>query len=306
MKQISVVISARNEEDKLDRCLASVAWADEVIVVDNESTDASVSIAKRHNATVYQRQNNLMLNVNKNFGFEKAQGRWILSLDADEEVTPELAKEIQKKTKNSELRTQNSNIVGYWMPRKNIIFGKWIQHGLWWPDKQLRLFQHGKGRFPCAHVHEYLEVDGPTGELQVPYVHHNYETISQFIRKMDTIYTESEVQKLVRTKYQLVWFDAIRFPVSDFVKVFFAQEGYKDGLHGLVLAMLQACYSFVVFAKLWERKKFQQENISLNMLSSEIKRNTHDIRYWMFTAHIRNAPSMLKKVWWKALRRYAS
>ncbi|MBI5620106.1 glycosyltransferase family 2 protein [Candidatus Gottesmanbacteria bacterium] len=304
MKRISVVISARNEEGKLNRCLSSVAWADEVIVVDNESTDESVSIARRHNATVYPRQNNLMLNVNKNFGFEKAQGNWILSLDADEEVTPELVKEIQRQIQNPKSKIQN--IVGYWIPRKNIIFGKWMQHGLWWPDKQLRLFKRGKGRFPCVHVHEYLEVDGRTDELREPYIHYNYETISQFIRKMDTIYTESEVQKLMTTNYQLAWYDALRFPVSDFVKVFFAQVGFKDGLHGLVLAMLQGFYSFIVFAKLWERRKFQEQQVSLESLTEEMNRNVHDIRYWMFTAHMRNSPSMLKKVWWKVFRRYAS
>lgn len=297
MKQISVVVSARNEEGKLDRCLRSVAWAGEVIVVDNESTDESASIARRHNAIVYPRKNNLMLNVNKNFGFEKAKGSWILSLDADEEVTPELAKEIKEAI--------SLDVVGYWIPRKNIIFGKWIKHGLWWPDKQLRLFKRGKGRFPCIHVHEYLEVDGPTKELSEPYVHYNYETVSQFIHKMDTIYTESEVQKLIRTNYQFAWYDALRFPVSDFVKVFFAQEGYKDGLHGLILAMLQAFYSFIVFAKLWERKKFPDVPVPLPAVADEWKRNAHDIRYWMLTANIKQSSSGLKRIWFKLLRRYA-
>ena len=294
--KISVVISARNEESKLGRCLASVAWVDEIIVIDNSSTDETATIAREHKAKVFRRPNNLMLNVNKNYGFGKSSGDWIFSLDADEEVTPELTKEIKEVVR--------SDIMGYWISRKNIIFGKWVAHGLWWPDKQLRLFQRGKGRFPCVHVHEYLEVDGPTGELQEPYIHHNYETISQFIRKMDTIYTESEVQKLVRTKYQFAWFDAIRFPVSDFVKVFFAQEGYKDGLHGLVLALLQAFYSFIVFAKLWEQKKFEQQELSLEDIQQELQKNHKDIQYWLLTSRIKEARSIVEKLRLKLIRRY--
>lgn len=295
--KLSVVISAWNEEDKLGRCLKSVAWADERIVVDNSSTDGTAEVAKTHGATIFWRPNNPMLNVNKNFGFTKATGDWILNLDADEEVTPQLAKEIKTAV--------SKDVVGYWIPRKNIIFGRWIEHGLWWPDKQLRLFQAGRGRFPCRHVHEYLEVEGPTGELYEPYVHYNYETVSQFIRKMDTIYSESEVQKLVRTNYQLSWYDAIRFPVSDFVKIFFAQEGYKDGLHGLVLAALQAFYSFVVFAKLWEQKKFEQQEVSLEGLQKELNKNHAEMQYWMLSSRIKVARSVFEMLRLKLLRRYA-
>ena len=297
---ISVVISARNEESKLGRCLASVAWADEVVVIDNSSTDGTARIAREFGAKVFRRPNNLMLNVNKNFGFEKASGDWIFSLDADEEVTKDLAKEIQERVMSKE----QSDSSGYWIPRKNIIFGKWITHGLWWPDKQLRIFRRSKGRFPCVHVHEYLEVDGSTKELTEPYVHYNYETISQFIRKMDTIYSESEVQKLIRTNYQWTWHDAIRFPVSDFVKVFFAQEGYKDGLHGLMLAMLQAFYSFVVFAKLWEQSKFEQKELTVGGIDGELQRNHREIRYWVLSEQIKETRSIIEKIRLKLLRRY--
>ncbi|KKS90501.1 MAG: glucosyl-transferase [Candidatus Gottesmanbacteria bacterium GW2011_GWA2_47_9] len=298
--KISVVISARNEESKLGRCLASVAWADEVVVIDNSSTDGTARIAREFGAKVFRRPNNLMLNVNKNFGFEKASGDWIFSLDADEEVTKDLAKEIQERVMSKE----QSDSSGYWIPRKNIIFGKWITHGLWWPDKQLRIFRRSKGRFPCVHVHEYLEVDGSTKELTEPYVHYNYETISQFIRKMDTIYSESEVQKLIRTNYQWTWHDAIRFPVSDFVKVFFAQEGYKDGLHGLMLAMLQAFYSFVVFAKLWEQSKFEQKELTVGGIDGELQRNHREIRYWVLSEQIKETRSIIEKIRLKLLRRY--
>ncbi|MBI5449527.1 glycosyltransferase family 2 protein [Candidatus Gottesmanbacteria bacterium] len=299
METISVVISAWNEEAKIKRCLESVHWADEIIVVDNCSTDATARVAKRNKAKVFSRPNDPMLNVNKNFGFDQATGDWILSLDADEIIPAPLATEIKD-------CVGHTTCVGFWIARKNILFGKWIRHGLWWPDKQLRLFRRGKGRFPCVHVHEYLEVDGISGLLQEPYIHHNYENISQFIRKMDTLYTESEVLKLLRTNYQLEWYDALRFPLSDFVKVYFAQSGYKDGLHGLILALLQSFYSFVVFAKVWEKKRCADLEISLDQVSAEFLNNKRDIFYWLLTAKIKESRFIGKKLMLKLRRWYAN
>lgn len=300
MKSLSVIVSVWNEERKIARLLSSVSWANEIIVVDNSSTDATVSIAKKFTSKIFVRPNHPMLNLNKNYGFTKATSDWVLSLDGDEEIPPALASEIQQ------VIAQKSDIVGYWLPRKNIIFGKWIRHGLWWPDKQLRLFRRDRGEFPCKHVHEYLEADGPTGQLQEPYIHYNYETVSQFIRKMESLYTESEVEKLLSTNYQLTWTDAIRFPTSDFVKVYFAQEGYKDGLHGLILALLQGFYAFIVFAKFWERQSFPERDITLNTASREMYRAAKEIEYWRLSALIKHTPSRFKQFWFKLRRRYVA
>jgi len=297
MATLSVIISAWNEEAKIKRCLASVSWVDEIIFVDNSSTDQTPRIAKQFTSKVFKRPNNPMLNVNKNFGFSKATSDWILSLDADEEITKELAQEIRSAT-----NAQNE-LFGYWIPRKNILFGKWIMHGLWWPDKQLRLFKRNKGKFPGIHVHEYLSVDGPTGELDEPYIHYNYETISQFIKKMDTIYTESEVQKHISANYQLFWYDALRFPISDFVKIYFAQQGYKDGLHGLVLSILQSFYSFIVFAKLWEKNKFNQIDIPLSSVTKEFRRAEKEVDYWIISAEEKETPSKTMRLLLKIKRR---
>lgn len=294
---ISVVISAWNEERNIRRCLSSVTWADELIIIDNSSTDGTEQIAKEFTSKIWKQPNNLMLNVSKNFGFDKAKGDWIISLDADEEIPALLKKEIQKVS-------ASRDIAGFWFPRKNIIFGKWITHGLWWPDRQLRMFRNGLGRFPEKHVHEYLEVQGKTENLNEPFVHYNYETISQFIRKMDTIYTESEVQKLISASYQISWRDAFRFPFSDFLKIYFAQEGYKDGLHGLVLAMLQAFYSFVVFAKLWERQKFSDIGITTDMIADEAGHAAKEFSYWNLTTQIKETRNPLRILWLKLVRRF--
>lgn len=298
MAKISVVISAYNEEKKLARTLKSLGFADEIIVVDNSSTDKTATIAREFHAKVLKRPNNPMLNINKNFGFTQASCDWILNLDADEEIPTDLAREIKFAI------SKKSDISGYWIPRKNIIFGKWIEHGLWWPDKQLRLFRRDQGKFPGKHVHEYLEVQGKTSDLAHPFVHYNYETVSQFIQKMDTIYTENEVQQLVSSRYQVSWYDAIRFPASDFIKVYFAQECYKDGLHGLVISILQAFYSFVVFAKLWEQHHFAERTVTLDSVGRELKRSQKELAYWTLTSEMKDSTSWVSTLWIKILRRF--
>lgn len=299
METISVVLSVRNEEMKFARTLEALQWADEIIVIDNESTDQTAAIARKYGATVYKVKNTLMLNTNKNFGFTRARSDWILSLDGDEVIPDELKREIKDKISNPEMS-------GYWIPRKNIIFGKWIQHGLWWPDKQLRLFRRGKGKFPCKHIHEYITVDGPTNDLIMPMVHFNYESVSQFIRKMDEIYSKNEAKNHIASGYHVVWFDAIRFPMSDFVKTYFAQGGYKDGLHGLVLSMLQAFYAFIVFVKLWEHEKFKEHELSVQDFEKEFIRVCSENRYWLLSVKIDQTQNAIKKFWYRIFRKYAT
>lgn len=300
--KLSVVISAYNEEQTLARCLQSVAFADEIIVVDNESTDKTVEIAKRHKATVYSQPNRLMLNTNKNYGFAKAHGKWILNLDADEEVPEDLAAEIR-----SVINVPNPKYPGYWIKRKNIIFGAWIQHGIWWPDRQLRLFIGNSGKFPCENIHEYVQIDGGNvGELAHPYNHYNYTSVSQYLRTLDRC-TTSEAQVLRDTGYRLHWSDAIKFPLSDFLKIYFAQKGYLDGLHGLVLALFQAFYSFVTFAKAWENRGFTvNDAVTLSSVNTEIIRSIGELRFWIHQTDIAEtknpANRIWKKVWGKLIR----
>lgn len=294
---ISIVISTYNRAGSLSRTLASVKkFAREIIVIDNSSTDNTVEIAQQSGAKIFTRPNNLMLNVNKNYGFTKATGDWIFCLDDDEVVPPELVDEIKRITKESDVN-------GYWLPRKNIIFGRWIRHGIWWPDRQLRLFRKGTGTYPEKHVHEYLEVTGSTGTLENAYIHYNYDTLSQYLDKMQRIYTESEVEKYVSAGYRISWRDAIRFPASDFMKLYFAQNGYKDGLHGLVLAMLQAFYSFIIFVKLWEREKFREIEVSPQNALDEVEKTGKEMSYWILTTKIRRETNPIFKLWQLMLRK---
>ncbi len=298
MKQtLSVVISAYNEELALGRCLTSVSFADEIIVVDNTSLDQTIKVAKKFTQHIFSRPNQLMLNVNKNYGFAKAKSDWILNLDADEQVTPELAKEIIEKINS------RSSEDGFWIKRKNFSFGKWIQHGLWWPDKQVRLFRRGKGLFPCVHIHEYIKIDGLVGELKEPYLHYNYESVHQYLTKIDRAST-SEAISLQDMKYQLSWYDAFRFPFSDFLKVYFAQKGFKDGLHGLVLALFQAFYSFCVFAKAWEMQKFPQRDVGPKAIEEEMQLRAKEARYWILTMMIEETKNVFTQIIRKVQRKF--
>ena len=299
---LSVVISAFNEEKRIARCLESVEFADEIIFVNNSSTDTTVRIAKKHTKHIFTKENNFMLNVNKNFGFTKATGDWILCLDADERITPELAEEIKSK-----ISVDESIVNGYWIPRKNIIFGKWIQNSIWWPDYQLRLFKKGEGKFPEKHVHEMMHVHGKLEKLENPMIHENYSSISQYLYKLDKIYTENEVKNFLEQGKKITWIDALRFPINDFLKTFFAQKGYKDGLHGLVLSMLQAFYSEVVFAKIWEKQGFKEYNTHsfISDIYAESKEIGKELHYWFLTSLIHEAKSSVKKIIYKVKRKIA-
>ncbi len=284
--KLSVVISAYNEEKNIERVLSSVKFADEIIVVDNESSDKTAQIAEKMGAKVLSQPNKNMLNINKNFGFGKATGEWILNLDADEEITQELKEEIL-------LKINDGKVNGFWIPRKNIIFGKWIRHSLWSPDYQLRLFKRGEGKFPCVHVHEPMTVNGETAHVQNPMVHYNYQTISQYLYKLDKLYTENEAEQFTKSGKKLKWTDVINWPMEDFLKTFFLQKGYKDGLHGLVLSLLQAIYQVVIFTKIWEKNQYKIEEPS-DMLPSYLafsKKAAMRLRYWQYQSLITESSS---------------
>lgn len=298
--KISAVISAFNEESKIKDCLESVKWADEIVFIDSGSTDKTSEIAKKYTSKIYKRPNNLMLNVNKNYGFSKVGGDWILCLDADERVTPSLRDEIKDQISN----TKNNEIDGYWVPRQNIIFGKWMQHAGWYPDNQLRLLRRGAGKFPEQHVHEMIQVEGETAYLKNPLIHYNFDTISQFFHKHLDIYAPNEAQQLLKNGYQFKWQDAIRMPVREFLSRFFAREGYKDGFHGFVLSLFMAFYHLIIFGYLWEKEKFI--DIEKNILSNtkeEFSRAHNEISFWYNKELLKTTHNPLKKIYYRIVER---
>lgn len=289
MMKISVVISAYNEEKMIQGCLESVSWADEIVVVDNSSTDDTAKIAKKYTDKLFSQPNNLMLNVNKNYGFSKATNDWILSIDADERVTDELKEEIKGVIEKDE-------IAGYWIPRMNIIFGKWIEHTGWYPDYQLRLFRKDRGKFAEMHVHEVLKLHGKTEQLKGHIQHYNYDSVDQFFQKMLLIYSHSEAENLLKDGYNFSWKDAIFMPFREFFNRYFAYKGYRDGLHGLILSLLMSVYHLVVFLRIWEKQKFKKIDVNLTEFTSEVGTYKNTWSYWVKQAKIDLANNGITKL----------
>jgi glycosyltransferase involved in cell wall biosynthesis len=279
MSKVSAVISAFNEEKNIERCLKSLSFADEIVVVDNSSLDKTAEVAKKYTSKIFTQKNNpAEIDLQKNFGFEKATNEWILSIDADEEVSSALAEEIRQL-----VSSKSSMVNGYWIPRKNFMFGKWIKENTgWYPDYQLRLFRKGKGKYESKAVHKDLFIEGETGKLQGHIIHHNYDSIEQYIKKI-LIYAPNEAEEYLRGDYKFSHFDAIRFPLNDFMAWFFARKGYKDGFHGLMLSLLMAFYHFMIFAYLWEKQGFKEYDKEdfLKDTEKEFKRAGQEVLYWI-------------------------
>lgn len=301
---LSVVITAYNEEKNIGFCLDSVKWADEIIFVDNLSTDKTVEKARKYTKKIFSQKNDpAKIDLLKNLGIEKASGDWVLILDADEVVSNELAHEIKSLLKSS--AAHSDEIMGYFIPRKNYIFGKWIQHTGWYPDLQLRLFKKGHGRFEEQHVHEPLRVDGELGELHEHIVHQNYQTVNQFLYRGLIVYAPNEAENLLKKGYVFDYKDLIRFPLKEFLSRYFAREGYKDGFYGLMLSFLMACYHFAIFAYLWEKSKFiEPQDDTLKGIGQEITKSTKDVLYWLHNKKLEEEKNILKKVGYKLKNKF--
>lgn len=299
MATLSVVVSVYNGEKYLENCLLSVnEIADEIIVVDHESTDKSLAIAKKFTKRVFSQKNNPNdIDRQKNYGFEKATKEWILSLDADEKLTLESAQEIKR------VLSSDSIYTAYRIPRKNIIFDKWIQHTGWYPDYQLRLFVKGKGKYVSKHVHEELELDGSVSTLMSPLEHEAYQSIYQFLHRGLTVYALNEAESLRDKGYKFSFSDCIKFPLKEFLSRFFARSGYKDGFHGLMLSLLMASYHLAVFAYLWEYEKFPETNNASSLLLKEIENAGKELTYWSDSMHIEQTKNPAKKILLRAKRK---
>jgi len=248
MKMLTVTIITLNEEKDLPRCLGSIKEiADEIIVVDCDSTDGTVDIARRFGAKVYFRKFDNYTNQ-KNFAASKAKGDWILSIDADETVSPELANEIQ-----SRVTDHGSLITAYSIPRKNIIFGKFIKYTRWQPelDRHIWLWRKGKGKW-VGDVHEEVVVEGEVGRLEGAKIHHQYETVSEFLDMMNR-YSGLDAEQSVKNGEKFSYLQLFFQPIYNFLVRYFYRLGFLDGWRGFVLSYLMTVYHFELWIKVWEK-----------------------------------------------------
>ncbi len=239
---LSVTIITLNEERNLRDCLESVRFADEIIVVDSGSRDLTLSIAKEFKAQVFQEPWKGFAGQ-KNSAQDKAQGPWILNIDADERVTEDLRLEIQK------VLQEDSPVAGFRVPRKNFFCGQWIRHGGWYPNYQLRLYRKEAGRFAPREVHEQVEVKGPVGTLISPLDHYTYHSISDYIKRMDR-YSELSARQYLREGRQVSWPEILFRSWFTFIQMWVLKGGLLDGANGLILAALYSQYTFIKYSKL--------------------------------------------------------
>ena len=247
--QLSVAIATYNEQKKLGACLASVSsWADEIVLVDGGSTDETLAIAKEYKARIIKTDNPPIFHINKQKALDACRGEWILQLDADEVVSPELAKEIHNITHHaSRPPAGRAGIThhAYYIPRKNFFCKHWLRKGGQYPDPLIRLVRRGKAHFPCRSVHEQIAVDGPVGYLTNPLLHYAYESVDEYWGKANTYIdlTVREMRERDTPKNFFVWFtyNAIK-PSVTFFLIFFRHKGFLDGYWGFLFALFSALH----------------------------------------------------------------
>jgi glycosyltransferase involved in cell wall biosynthesis len=247
--RLSVAVITLDEEQRLRACLESVAWADEIVVVDAESRDKTAQIAREFTERVVVRPWP-GFTAQKNFALEQATGDWVLSLDADEEVSPELRDEIQRLL----AQPQPPPCDGYAVPRKNIFWGRWIRHGGLYPDWQMRLFRRGRGRFVDRAVHESVQVEGPVARLRGALLHRSYRDVSDFLDRADR-YSTLAADEWLRSGLPVRAADLILRPLGRFFGMYVLRLGVLDGWRGLLLATLYAYYVGMRSAKVLERAR---------------------------------------------------
>jgi glycosyltransferase involved in cell wall biosynthesis len=245
--RLSVAVVTRNEEERLRACLESVAWADEIVVVDAESEDKTVTIAREFTDHVVVRPWPGYA-AQKNTALDLATGDWIVSLDADEVVSPELSAEIRR------VIAANGPADGYAVPRRNIFWGRWVRHGGLYPDWQVRLFRRGRGRFVARAVHESVSVDGRVERLAGHLEHRSYRDVSDFLARADRYATLAAEEAVAQGRGARVG-DLVLRPLGRFVAMYVARRGFLDGWRGFLLATLYAYYVLIRSAKIWERTK---------------------------------------------------
>jgi glycosyltransferase involved in cell wall biosynthesis len=242
VEKISVIMIVNNEEQILEEALKSVSWADEIIVVDSESTDLTVTIAKRftnkifvHSWEGFARQ--------KTYALSLASNEWVLNIDADERISENLKNEI------AGLDFSSTN--GFKIPRENYFLKKHITSCGWNNDYQLRLFRKSIAKVTDKLVHEGFEVNGPVVKLNSNLIHLTFSSVEKTISKINK-YSSLEAEEKFRYKRSVKGYTIIIHGLSAFLRDFFSLKGYKDGVHGLVIALISGITTLLVYVKIWE------------------------------------------------------
>ena len=245
---ISVTVLTFNEEDRIRDCLESVKWADEIIVVDSLSTDGTLEIVKEYTDRIVQRPWPGYVEQ-KQFALEQATHEWLLNVDADERVSPELAQEIR-----NVVQQDDPSFAGWTMPRKTFYLGRWITRGGWYPDRKLRLVRRTKARWEGVEPHDRVVVDGPVGRLRGDLHHLTYRDMADHLKRINR-FTTAAAREMDERGKRFVRGHMLLNPIAKFLKMYLLRLGFLDGQAGFVIAVLSSYYVFLKYAKLWERRR---------------------------------------------------
>ncbi len=248
-KKISAIIIAGNEEKNIRDCLESVTWCDEIILVDSESEDKTVEIAKEFTDKIFIKKWEGYA-AQKKYSLDMASNEWVISIDADERVSEGLKKEIQ------ELLKSNPSFDGYNIPRESYFLNKVIKSCFWYPDYQLRLFRKSKTDVIDRKVHEGFKVNGKIGTLNNDLIHYTHQNLSETftkINKYSTLEAEERVNFKIVKPYQI-----ILHPVAAFLNHFISRKGYKDGVYGMMVSAIHAMTNMMTYMKIWEMQNVKK------------------------------------------------
>jgi glycosyltransferase involved in cell wall biosynthesis len=244
---VSVIVITLNEAAHIEACLQSVAWADDVLVVDSGSTDGTPALARAKGARVIER-GWPGYSEQKNFAATEARHDWVLSVDADERVTPELAAEIKSRLNSTPTET------GFRVPRVTFHLGKWIRTTGWYPDYQLRLYDRRRAKWQSRRVHESVAAEGAVGRLSHDLQHFAYRDLSHHYQTMDR-YTTLAAEEMHASGRRAGFFHLTIHPWAAFMRNYILRRGFLDGRAGFIISVMNAYYVFLKFAKLWALRR---------------------------------------------------
>lgn len=246
MYPLSVIIITHNEAERIRDCLQSVSWAEEIVLVDAESQDATVAIARAFTDRIFI-QPWPGFSRQKQFALDQCRNEWVLSLDADERVRPELAQAIQGVLRDAHPAD------GYRLARRSYFLNRWIRHGGWYPGHQVRLFKKSRTTVSVSRVHEGFLVNGRIDTLPGDIEHYSHESLADSLEKMNRYSSLEALDRLPRRRVHAI--DFITHPISAFLRKYIGQSGYRDGFAGLLMCWISALLNMVLYMKIWKLQR---------------------------------------------------
>lgn len=297
---ISAVVHTYNEEKNIARCLASLNFVDEIVLIDMDSMDRTKAIAQEYKAKIFSHPYTGFVEPARNFGIGKANENWILIVDADEEIPKTLAHFLV-----AEVKQPKADF--YRIPRQNIIFGRVLRHSGWWPDYQIRFFKKGWVSW-TRKIHGIPLTKGKGCDIE-PYhdlsiIHYNYQTVGQFIDRLNR-YTSVAAKEMFLNNEHFKISLLFEAPTKEFITRYFTHEGYKDGIHGLALSLLQSFSELVTYLKLWELESFKEDKLTLETAEKLLQEEQRHKKYWLYNAFLNQKHNWFNDLLWRLKRKLA-